>query len=87
MSLIRAKKDLRILAQLQKKGKKAMRVLWTPNRDTHYQLIKLGESTTPIPVRVLAIPVETGETEYLVTNLLNAKAFPYSDFKDLYHRR
>lgn len=43
--------------------------------------------TAPIKVRLLRIPLNTGEIEVLATSLLDTQRYPYAFFKDLYHNR
>ena len=43
--------------------------------------------TDPIKVRLLRIDLDNGEIEVLITTLLDAQCYPYSEFKDLYHQR
>lgn len=43
--------------------------------------------TDPITVRLLRIPLNTGEVEVLATTLLDPQQYPYALFKDLYHNR
>jgi hypothetical protein len=43
--------------------------------------------TDPITLRLLRIPLNTGEVEVLATTLLDTQQFPYALFKDLYHNR
>ncbi len=46
-----------------------------------------GLSTDPLPVRLLRIELESGESEVLVTSLLDTLLYPHSLFADLYHHR
>lgn len=52
---------------------------------------KLTASTRDIAlslkVRFVRIPLDTGEIEVLATSLVDTKAFPYEDFKELYYKR
>ncbi|WAC42142.1 IS4 family transposase [Pedobacter sp. SL55] len=45
------------------------------------------DKNTSITVRMLRIPLSTGEDEILITSLLDARAYPYADFKELYFKR
>ena len=40
-----------------------------------------------IPLRVLLVPLESGETEVLLTSLTDKKRYHYNDFKEVYHLR
>jgi len=48
---------------------------------------ELGLDTEPIKCRLIRIELSSGETEVLVTSLLDMVAFPYEYFKALYHLR
>ncbi len=48
---------------------------------------ELGLDTEPIKGRLIRIELSSGETEVLVTSLLDMVAFPYSYFQALYHLR
>lgn len=43
--------------------------------------------THPITVRLVRIELDGGETEVLITSLLDQVRYPYAVFKDLYHQR
>jgi hypothetical protein len=46
-----------------------------------------GLPTTPIRVRLIRVPLPTGEVEVLMTSLLDAVDFPTDAFAELYHLR
>lgn len=48
-----------------------------------------NDTTVPktLKVRLIRVPLKTGETEVLITSLLDMKKYPYNDFKTLYHWR
>ena len=41
----------------------------------------------PLQVRLVRIPLDSGEVEVLCTSLLDQERYPYAVFKDLYHHR
>ena len=45
------------------------------------------DKSASLAVRMLRIPLKTGEQEVLVTSLLDAQSYPYDDFKELYFKR
>lgn len=45
------------------------------------------EIASSLKVRFIRIPLENGEIEVLATSLIDTKAFPYEDFKELYYKR
>jgi Transposase DDE domain len=47
----------------------------------------LGLSIAPLSLRLLRVELPTGETEVLVTSLLDQVRFPYDVFKELYLKR
>lgn len=47
----------------------------------------LGLDTNRIAVRLIRIELDSGETEVLITSLLDTQRYPYQVFKDLYHQR
>ena len=56
-----------------------------------YQAVKecqqRGLPIDPIQIRLLCIKLDSGEIEVLATSLLDAEAYPYEIFKELYHER
>ena len=48
---------------------------------------ELGLDATPLKVRAIRIELSSGETEILITSLLDAVAYRSDIFKDLYHLR
>jgi len=48
---------------------------------------ELGLGTKPIKCRLVRIELSSGETEVLVTSLLDTETYPYGCFKALYHLR
>lgn len=55
----------------------------------HTKLAKVQFHELPesVKVRFVRVGLETGESEVLVTNLLNTQDFPTEEFKTLYHLR
>jgi hypothetical protein len=45
------------------------------------------DKNTPIKVRLIRIDLPSGETELLMTSLLDSKKYPYKIFKELYFKR
>jgi len=48
---------------------------------------KDGLPMEPVPVRLVRIELPKGQTEILITSLLDQKKYPHEIFKDLYHQR
>jgi len=47
----------------------------------------MGFDTTAITARLIRVELDSGETEVLITSLLDLEAFPKELFSDLYHLR
>jgi hypothetical protein len=47
----------------------------------------LGLDTTPLRCRLIRVELDSGETEILITSLLDTAQYPYELFKELYHCR
>ena len=48
---------------------------------------EMGPDTQPLRLRLIRVELHTGETEILITSLIDKKAYPYEIFSDLYHLR
>ena len=48
---------------------------------------ELGLDIEPMKLRLVRVPLESGESEILITNLLDTTAYPTACFGELYHRR
>lgn len=62
-------------------------VTFRPSAASRKRCRELGLSLDPLRLRIVRVPLDSGETELLVTSLTNAEAFPASIFKGLYHLR
>lgn len=62
-------------------------VTLNPGDHARNACLKRKLPTDPIQVRLLRIPLNTGEVEVLVTTLLDTQCYPFAVFKDLYHNR
>ena len=58
-----------------------------PGIKARKQCLKLGIEVKPLKVRLIKVFLDSGETEVLVTSLLEESLYPYSLFKELYHLR
>lgn len=68
-------------------GKKEEIVFINPSYSAVKRCRELGLDTTPIPLRLVRIELENGETEILITSLTDPDLFPHSRFSALYHLR
>lgn len=69
-----------------KSGKAQVLVTYTPNRQSRLQCEEIGLSNAPIMLRLIRVDLP-GETEVLITNLIDEKRYPTDEFKHLYHLR
>ena len=84
---IRARVDRDNLARtFVASGKEEAFVTYTPNRNSRHQCDEMYLSDAPITLRLIRVDLPN-ETEVLITNLMDEKRFPASDFKRLYHLR
>ena len=62
-------------------------VTFTPTKKQRQDCQHLGIDAEPITLRLVRVPLKSGEIEVLATSLLDAKAYPVHLFKDLYAKR
>lgn len=62
-------------------------VEYTPSKDIKAECKRLGLSTEPMSLRLIRIELKTGETEILITSLIDVEKYPYDLFEELYHLR
>ncbi len=67
--------------------KKETVVEYTPNNETKAQCRRLGLSLESMRLRLIRIELTSGETEVLITSLLDKEQIPYDLFNELYHLR
>ena len=58
-----------------------------PGIKSRKQCLSLGIEAKPLKVRLIKVILDSGETEVLITSLLDESLYPYSLFKELYHLR
>lgn len=85
--VMRAKTSNLLSRRLVDQGLSDAYFSWETSSSNKSKLRKEGLPTDPIPLRVISVTLINGEVEYLYTNLLDRKAFPYEDFLWLYHQR
>jgi hypothetical protein len=68
-------------------GKKEKIITLPPLPTSKVQCQKLGLEPVPLQLRLIRIQLDTGETEILITSLLNETLYPYEIFAELYHER
>ena len=47
----------------------------------------MGLDLKPLKLRLIRIDLPTGETEILITSLIDKELYPYDIFAELYHER
>lgn len=67
-------------------GKAEAFITYTPNRTSRRQCDEMNLSDAPITLRLIRVDLP-GETEVLITNLVDEKRYPAHEFKRLYHLR
>lgn len=68
-------------------GKKEKIVTIKPSYPAIQRCREHGLDTTPLTVRLIRVDLDNGETEILMTSLLDTIAYPQSEFAALYHLR
>jgi len=58
-----------------------------PSKASKKKCKKLGLQCKPLKLRFIAVKLDSGETEVLITNLMDSYEYPTEIFKELYHLR
>ncbi len=80
-------RHLKIIRKFYNSGKKEKIILLPPSAASIKQCQQMGLSIKPLKLRLVRVELDTGETEILITSLLDYKAYPHEIFKELYQRR
>ena len=75
------------IAEFTASGEKQQIAVLQPCKSAIKRLKENNLPIEPITVRLIRIELSSGETEVLVTDLLDQKAYPYQEFQALYHLR
>jgi hypothetical protein len=73
--------------EFYKSGKRDQVVEILPSSTSKRTLLELNFQVKPLKVRFLRVKLDSGETEILITSLLDQKKYPTSLFKELYFHR
>ena len=73
--------------QFAESGKAQTVITLEPNKRSVEQCQEKGLPTRPLRLRLIRVELDDGEVEVLITNLMDEKAFPAREFKELYHLR
>jgi hypothetical protein len=68
-------------------GKKEMIISLNPSYSALKRCAELELDDSPIMLRLVRIELDSGETEILITSLLDTQKYPHSEFASLYHLR
>jgi len=67
---------------------KAQKSIWlSPSAQSRAKCREMGLDMNPLPLRLLRIDLPSGETEVLITSLIDKKRYPHAIFCELYHQR
>ena len=70
-----------------KSGVNEQIVDYLPSKEIKAECKRLGLSSAPMKLRLIRIELKTGETEILITSLVEKELYPYELFDELYHLR
>lgn len=70
-----------------KSGKSQQTILLTPSLQSRNKCLELGLDINPLRLRLIRVEVPSGETEVLITSLVDNNHFPHEMFCELYHQR
>jgi hypothetical protein len=80
-------KNWKITKKFFNSGKKEKIVELKPSYPSIEKCREIGLDFKPMKARLVRVELDTGETEILITSLLDKKQFPHDDFAQLYHCR
>ena len=68
-------------------GKKEQIITLRPSPSSVVQCNRLNLPVSPIQLRVIRVELDSGETEILITSLMDTDLYPHEIFKELYRLR
>ena len=80
-------KKWKVVKKFFESGKKEQIVKIKPSPTSKRKCFQMGLNKNAIKVRLIRIELDTGETEVLVTSLIDSEMYPCDIFADLYHLR
>lgn len=80
-------KKWKIVRKFYKSGKKEKIIALYPPPTSKVKCKVLELEPVPLHLRLIRIELDTGETEILITSLLDETVYPYEIFSELYHDR
>lgn len=77
----------KIIRQFYHSGRKEKVISISPSPSSIKLCQEMGLPIKPLKLRVVRVELETGETQILITSLLDKNTYPQDIFKELYHKR
>lgn len=70
-----------------KSRKSQQTILLRPSLQSRNKCLELGLALKPLRLRLIRVELTSGETEVLMTSLLDTNRYPHEIFSELYHQR
>jgi hypothetical protein len=80
-------KKWKVIRKFYESGEKETIVKLVPTPSSYKKCAEIGLNKKPIKVRLIRVELDTGETEVLITSLIDKDRYPAKMFADLYHLR
>lgn len=77
----------KIIRKFYHSGKKEQVIYLPAPTTSRKQCLEMGLDTKPLRLRLIRVELDTGETEILVTSLIDPDLYPAHIFHELYHER
>jgi hypothetical protein len=77
----------KIIRKFYRSGKKEQIIYLTAPPTSIKQCLEMGLDTEPLRLRLVRVQLDTGETEILITSLIDSDLYPAHIFHELYHER
>jgi len=81
------RKRWKVVRQFYNSGKKEKIISLSVFSSSVEQCKEMGLDLKPLKLRLIRVKLDTGESEILITSLLNTKKHPHEQFSELYHLR
>ena len=79
--------EWKIVKQFYNSGRKQKTISLPAPYCSVQKCTEMGLETKPLKLRLIRIELDNGETEILITSLIDRNAYPYELFSELYHER
>lgn len=77
----------KIIKKFYNSEKKEKIISFPASYQSKEKCVEMGLNTEPLKLRLIRIELESGETEILITSLLDQDKYPLEIFSELYHER